>query len=92
MVRIQLLAIGMLIFCSESDFSERMVRRLSRVDVHTVDSIMCYQCTDCPEPFTEDYPYVAKVNNTNFLAQCTVSSIGETTKASLCLLRKQSCV
>ena len=49
------------------------------VDVHSqfldlprTESIICYQCTDCPEPFVEAYPYVTKVNNSNFLAQCTV--------------------
>lgn len=43
------------------------------IDIQMVDSIVCYQCTDCPEPFTETYPYVTISNNTNFLAQCTVS-------------------
>ncbi len=38
-----------------------------------VNSVVCYQCTDCPEPFTETYPYVTLSNNTNFLAKCTVS-------------------
>jgi hypothetical protein len=38
-----------------------------------VSSIVCYQCTDCPEPFIVNYPYVSLTNNTNFLAQCTVS-------------------
>jgi len=38
-----------------------------------IDSVVCYQCTDCPEPFIETYPYVTLSNNTNFLAQCTVS-------------------
>lgn len=40
-----------------------------------VNSIICYQCTDCPEPFYSNYPYVTLVNNTNFLSQCTVSFI-----------------
>lgn len=39
-----------------------------------VNSIVCYQCTECPDPFTENYPYVTIVNNTNFLAQCSVSN------------------
>ncbi|CAF0748062.1 unnamed protein product [Adineta ricciae] len=37
----------------------------------TADSITCFQCTDCPEPFIETYPYVTLANNTNFLAKCT---------------------
>ncbi|UJR13540.1 hypothetical protein I4U23_000554 [Adineta vaga] len=37
----------------------------------SVNSVLCYQCTDCPEPFTSNYPYVTVTNNTNFLAQCT---------------------
>ncbi|CAF0780557.1 unnamed protein product [Rotaria sp. Silwood1] len=40
-------------------------------DFQMVNSIVCYQCTDCPEPFIETYPYVTITNNTNFLAQCT---------------------
>ncbi|CAF1010258.1 unnamed protein product [Adineta steineri] len=40
-------------------------------NIQTVNSIVCYQCTDCPEPFTSNYPYVTITNNTNFLAQCT---------------------
>lgn len=46
---------------------------LLRIDCRRADAIMCYECTDCPEPFVEAYPYVDRVNNTNFLAQCTVS-------------------
>jgi len=38
-----------------------------------VNSVVCYQCTDCPDPFIETYPYVTLSNNTNFLAKCTVS-------------------
>ncbi|UJR33736.1 hypothetical protein I4U23_021163 [Adineta vaga] len=39
--------------------------------IQIIDSITCYQCTDCPEPFIETYPYVTLANNTNFLARCT---------------------
>ena len=42
-------------------------------DLQIINGIVCYQCTDCPEPFTSNYPYVTLTNNTNFLAQCTVS-------------------
>ncbi|CAF3235934.1 unnamed protein product [Rotaria socialis] len=40
-------------------------------NIQMINSILCYQCTDCPEPFEEGYPYVTITNNTNFLAQCT---------------------
>ncbi|CAF1546669.1 unnamed protein product [Adineta ricciae] len=40
-------------------------------DLQIINGIVCYQCTDCPEPFTSNYPYVTLTNNTNFLAQCT---------------------
>ncbi|CAF1567272.1 unnamed protein product [Rotaria magnacalcarata] len=40
-------------------------------NIQMINSILCYQCTDCPEPFIEGYPYVTITNNTNFLAQCT---------------------
>ncbi|CAF3510609.1 unnamed protein product [Adineta steineri] len=39
--------------------------------IQIASSIICYQCTDCPDPFTETYPYVTLANNTNFLSQCT---------------------
>ncbi|CAF1077071.1 unnamed protein product [Rotaria sp. Silwood1] len=40
-----------------------------------VNSIICYECTDCPQPFTENYPYVTITNNTNFLAKCTTTVV-----------------
>ncbi|CAF0898329.1 unnamed protein product [Adineta ricciae] len=40
-------------------------------NLQIINGIVCYQCTDCPEPFTSNYPYVTLTNNTNFLAQCT---------------------
>ena len=43
------------------------------LDIPLSNSISCYQCTDCPEPFTENYPYVTVINNTNYRAECTVS-------------------
>jgi len=49
------------------------------LNIQMVNSIVCYQCTDCPEPFTSNYPYVTLTNNTNFLAQCTktIVSLGD---------------
>ncbi|CAF3631228.1 unnamed protein product [Rotaria sordida] len=43
--------------------------------IDMVNSIICYQCTDCPQPFTENYPYVTITNNTNFLAKCTTTVV-----------------
>ena len=53
------------------------------IDIPMVTSIICYQCTDCPEPFIVNYPYVTLTNNTNFLAQCTVSDRTIKTKEKL---------
>jgi hypothetical protein len=65
------------------------------VDIQVVSSIICYQCTDCPEPFVETYPYVSLANNTNFLAQCTVSFYYWWKKTRMYrrfLYRKQLCI
>lgn len=53
---------------------QRATSNLSfHLDIPLSNSIGCYQCTDCPEPFTENYPYVTLINNTNYRAECTVS-------------------
>ena len=73
MMQIQQLVIGIFLLHSEFDLSFDPVNLFRWIDLRKVDSIVCYQCTDCPEPFVETYPYVTLSNNTNFLAQCTVS-------------------
>ncbi|CAF3909108.1 unnamed protein product [Rotaria magnacalcarata] len=45
------------------------------VDIQTVQSIICYQCTDCPLPFSKNYPYVTLSTNTNFEAKCLTTVV-----------------
>ena len=73
MIPMHVIFIGILLSLCKSSSESPPPSTLLRIDCRRADAIMCYQCTECPEPFTEGYPYVAQVNNTNFLAQCTVS-------------------
>ncbi len=87
MQQIQLLLLGTFVLLSESflDLREKSLVQstyffvslrnpyYSFIDIQMVNSIVCYECTGCPKPFTSNYPYVTLTNNTNFLAQCTVS-------------------
>ncbi|CAF5149710.1 unnamed protein product, partial [Rotaria magnacalcarata] len=43
--------------------------------IQTVQSIICYQCTDCPLPFSKNYPYVTLSTNTNFEAKCLTTVV-----------------
>ncbi|CAF1014556.1 unnamed protein product [Rotaria magnacalcarata] len=44
-------------------------------NIQTVQSIICYQCTDCPLPFSKNYPYVTLSTNTNFEAKCLTTVV-----------------